>query len=151
MDVTSSKRDEKKRQPQVTSAKSAGANRQVEAVKRYVLSKIEPLPASKCEAEAEKMKSDGDFANCEVDSAKVIKVLTGFHLVQKKLMDPKTIDSAVEKLSKWIESSPGNDEEAARLYFLRQLLDVLEDPQNDEIEELNVLMTRLALFNMKDH
>ena len=28
---------------------------------------------------------------------------------------------------------------------------MLRDPDNDEIDELNVLMIRLALFHMKDH
>jgi hypothetical protein len=129
----------------------ATANKQVEAVKKYVLAKIDPLPADKCQAHADRMKADKDFANCEVNSEKVVTILTGFHLVQKKLMDPKLIDSAVKKLSDWIESSPGNDEEAARLYFLQQLMDVLNDPQNDELDEVNVLMSRLAFYNMKDH
>ena len=67
-------------------------------------------------------------------------------------MNKKTLDSAIKKLSNWIENSPGqNDEEAASMYFLQNIVAVLEDEQNDEIDELNVLMIRLALFNMKTH
>ena len=64
-----------------TEAKGVRVNKQVEAVKSYVLAKIEPLPLNKCEAEAEKIKGEEDFANCEVNSAKVVKILSGFHLV----------------------------------------------------------------------
>ena len=66
------------------------------------------------------------------------------------LGDPN-IESAIKKLSNWIETAPGDNEEAAGMYFLNEIIKVLEDPQNDEIDELNVLMFRLALFNMKDH
>lgn len=79
-------------------------------------------------------------------------MLAGFHLTRKKILSPALVDSAIKKLSHWIESSSdGNDEEAASLYFLEQIMAVLNDPQNDELDELNVLMIRLALFNMKDH
>ena len=68
------------------------------------------------------------------------------------MVHPKQVDSAIKKLSHWIETSPGgNDEEAASLFFLEEIIKVLEDPDNDEIDELNVLMIRLALFHMKDH
>ena len=40
----------------------------------------------------------------------------------------KVIDSAIKKLSNWIEGSPGDDEEAASLYFLEEILNVLRDP-----------------------
>ena len=67
-------------------------------------------------------------------------------------MDPAVVDSAIKKLSNWIETAPGqNDEEAANLFFLEQILEVLDDPENDEIDELNVLIIRLSLLRMKDH
>ena len=73
-------------------------------------------------------------------------------MIQKLIMDPAVVDEAIKKLSNWIETAPGqNDEEAANLFFLNQILDVLNDEQNKDIDELNVLMIRLALFNMKDH
>ena len=67
------------------------------------------------------------------------------------ILDDPNIESAIKKLSNWIETAPGDNEEAAGMYFLNEIIKVLEDPQNDEIDELNVLMFRLALFNMKDH
>ena len=67
-------------------------------------------------------------------------------------MDPAVVDSAIKKLSNWIETAPSqNDEEAANLFFLEQILEVLDDPENDEIDELNVLIIRLSLLRMKDH
>ena len=67
-------------------------------------------------------------------------------------MKKEVVENAIKKLSHWIESTPGqNDEEAANLYFLNQILAVLNDKDNDLIDELNVLMIRLALFRMKDH
>ena len=43
-------------------------------------------------------------------------------------MDPAVVDEAIKKLSNWIETAPGqNDEEAANLFFLNQILDVLND------------------------
>ena len=112
---------------------------------------IEMLDEKMAEAKAAEWKKD-NFTNCEVSSAKVIEVLTGFVQVSRLVVDDATIDSAIKKLSNWIETTPGgNDEEAAQLYLLQEILKVLNDEQNAKISELNVLMLRLALFNMKDH
>ena len=110
---------------------------------------IQQLDEKTANEKAEEWKKD-NFTNCEVNSEKVIKVLTRFVAVQKLVMD--SVDSAIQKLSHWIENAPGqNDEEAANLYFLEQILEVLDDEENDEIDELNVLIIRLSLFRMKDH
>ena len=67
-------------------------------------------------------------------------------------MKKELIENTVKKLSNWIETAPGqNDEEAANLFFLNQILAVLNDKDNDLIDELNVLIIRLALFRIKDH
>ena len=93
----------------------------------------------------------GNFTNCEVDSERVITVLTRF-VITKTMITKQVVFGAIEKLSNWIETTPqGNDEEAANLYFLQQILSVLNDKDNDKIDELNVLMIRLALLRMKDH
>ena len=68
------------------------------------------------------------------------------------IMKKELIENTVKKLSNWIETAPGqNDEEAANLFFLNQILAVLNDKDNDLIDELNVLIIRLALFRIKDH
>ena len=62
----------------------------------------------------------GNFTNCEVDSERVITVLTRFVKAKQMILNKKVVDNAIKKLSNWIETTPqGNDEEAANMYFLQ--------------------------------
>ena len=54
-----------------------------------------------------KEMKEEDFSDCEVDSKKVCKILSGFVLVNKVVASEEMIESAIEKLSNWIEESPG--------------------------------------------
>ena len=88
---------------------------------------IDAVEEAAAQEKAEEWKKE-NFNNCEVDSERVIQVLTSFVVVRKLVTAPARVDSAIRKLSRWIETSPGggNDEEAANLFFLEQILDVLK-------------------------
>ena len=61
----------------------------------------------------------------------------------------KNIKSAFSKLKQWFDAFEGNEEEAGVAYITKKVAAVMDDPENNDVTEMNVLMFKYVFISAK--